>query len=250
MNKHFYTSSTILSQAPFTRTELSRIRSLLLPTPTEEFVPPPHTARNPHGEPIEAAVLIPLMNVDNRPHILFEVRSSGLRSHAGESKSTYESPPLTSSFPGGKSDPTDSSLISTALREAKEELSLSPTNVEILGSMEPEYSLGNETRVWPIIGFIHSHTPTPNLEIPISHPLNLHPSPSEVSQILCIPLSVISAPNRHTIHHFRLNVHRPYYKIQIGDLTPQNDDLEIWGLSGWFLNNLAWRLRWWDRPSD
>ncbi|EIW71234.1 hypothetical protein TREMEDRAFT_27166 [Tremella mesenterica DSM 1558] len=205
MNRNFYTSSIILSQAPFTRIELSRIRSLLLPAPTEGFVLPPHTARNPHGEPIEAAVLIPLMNVDNRPHILFEVRSSGMRSHAGEV-----------SFPGGKSDPTDSSLISTALREAEEELSLSPSNVEILGSMGPEYSLGNKT----------------------------------LSQILCIPLSTISDPNRHTIHHFRLNVHRPYYKIQIGDLTPQNDDLEIWGLSGWFLNNLAWRLRWWDRPLD
>lgn len=83
---------------PFTLNELSRISSLLAPVPTHRpgsF--PPHTAsfaldssintgsasRKSHG-PKEAAILIPLLNVDNRPCVLLEVRATKMRTHAGE----------------------------------------------------------------------------------------------------------------------------------------------------------------------
>lgn len=50
---------------------------------------------------------------------------------------------------------TDRDLIHTALREAQEELALPPSSVEILGMLDPEYSLGNRSRVWP---FVVSHS--------------------------------------------------------------------------------------------
>jgi hypothetical protein len=47
---------------------------------------------------------------------------------------------------------TDESLVHTALRETQEELALDPERVEVLGALDsPEYSLGNRSRVWPIV---------------------------------------------------------------------------------------------------
>lgn len=81
------------------------------------------------------------------------------------------------------------------------------------------------------------------------------PSPDEVAAILPFPLSALRDTSRRRIHHFRMNPSRPYYTLRAGDLvqqvqddTPIDENLEIWGLSGWFLNRLAWRLGWMDRP--
>lgn len=84
--------------AAFTPNELLRIRSLLSPVPS--YRPgsfPPHTASFSIDDaaagglkssravgPKEAAVLIPLMNIDGQPHVLLEVRASKMRTHAGE----------------------------------------------------------------------------------------------------------------------------------------------------------------------
>ena len=95
------TSQTRHLDEPFTPRELARIASLLHPVP--EYNPgsfPPHTVsftstRDPStpnaslvaSGPKEAAVLIPLVNVDGRSHVLLEVRASKMRTHAGEVRS-------------------------------------------------------------------------------------------------------------------------------------------------------------------
>lgn len=48
-------------------------------------------------------------------------------------------------------DKQDKDLVDTALRESSEELAIVPGNVEILGALPTEYSLGNKARVWPIV---------------------------------------------------------------------------------------------------
>jgi 8-oxo-dGTP pyrophosphatase MutT (NUDIX family) len=45
----------------------------------------------------------------------------------------------------------DHSIAGAALRETYEELGIPPDNVEILGMLGPEYSLGNRARVWPVV---------------------------------------------------------------------------------------------------
>ncbi|OCF32547.1 hypothetical protein I317_00314 [Kwoniella heveanensis CBS 569] len=275
---------------PFTRPILQSIRAKLIPTTPPINSLPAHTivlsddsgSSGKRRRPAESAVLIPLLNIGGEAHVLMEVRDKGMRVHAGEA-----------SFPGGKADEDDPDLIRTALREAQEELALPPDNVEILGRLKPEYSLGNRARVWPFVGFIHSN-PIPTLSestrsLRQPHPIEatseilsslptsrLIPSPTEVSAILPIPLSALQTPSRLSTHYFRLDTSKPYHKIRCEDyvVLPNKDHsspaptvsasllkdnetsstaddfrgLEVWGLSGWFLNKLAERVGWCEMP--
>ncbi|MGD8775663.1 MAG: CoA pyrophosphatase, partial [Syntrophobacterales bacterium] len=58
-----------------------------------------------------AAVLLPLLLKDDTLHILFTKRTQTVKVHKGQV-----------SFPGGVRDPNDHSLMTTALREAQEEI--------------------------------------------------------------------------------------------------------------------------------
>jgi len=68
----------------------------------------------------KAAVLVPLVDISDTPHLLFTRRSLSLSSHSGQV-----------SFPGGKQDPDDVDLVSTALRETEEELGISSSDVDV-----------------------------------------------------------------------------------------------------------------------
>jgi len=55
------------------------------------------------------------------------------------------------SFPGGKVDPTDESVLHTALRETKEELGIDADKIEILGRLGPPTRSLSGLRVWPYV---------------------------------------------------------------------------------------------------
>lgn len=71
----------------------------------------------------EAAVLLPIIELDGEFQLVLTRRSSSLRQHPGEI-----------SFPGGRADPEDQDLVQTALREASEEIALAPDAVRVFGS--------------------------------------------------------------------------------------------------------------------
>ena len=74
------------------------------------------------------AVLIPLVQVNDEWHVLFEVRSLTMRKQPGDI-----------SFPGGRIDPTDASPMEAAIRETHEELGVDPTCIQVLGTDECIY---------------------------------------------------------------------------------------------------------------
>ncbi|WP_192802886.1 NUDIX hydrolase, partial [Streptococcus agalactiae] len=71
--------------------------------------------------PTAAAVLVPVTD-RAEPGLVLTQRTEHLRNHAGQI-----------AFPGGRADPGDVDLVATALREAKEEIGLSPHAVTVVG---------------------------------------------------------------------------------------------------------------------
>ena len=104
-----------------------------------KFIP-----KRANGNLPQAAIIILLEPRDNDFDVIFTERSKKLPSHAGEV-----------SFPGGKSEDKDSSLIDTALREAQEEIGLVPENVKILGQLDTLESRWGLS-VTPFIGIIQN----------------------------------------------------------------------------------------------
>ena len=87
-------------------------------------------AKQPHSigeeEAFRSAVVIPLVQIENEWHVLFQVRAFSMRKQPGDI-----------SFPGGKIDDTDASPKAAALREVSEELGIDANKVEILGELSP-----------------------------------------------------------------------------------------------------------------
>ncbi|WP_339262613.1 CoA pyrophosphatase [Lysinibacillus sp. FSL K6-3209] len=119
-----------------------------------------------------SAVLIPLVQVDDKWHILFEVRSLTMRKQPGDI-----------SFPGGRIDATDASPLAAALRETHEELGIDPTTVQVVGPLSP-YVASSSFVTYPFVAIIDTNQIIPEynkdevekvLTVPIDWLLNYEP---------------------------------------------------------------------------
>ena len=123
-----------------------------------------------------AAVLVPLIWCDSVCQILMTKRAAHLSHHAGQI-----------SFPGGVLDAGDKGLIDTALREAYEEISLTPTSVRVMGSLQPVRSPAGFV-VQPFVGIIGGDSF-----------FELQPNPAEVDSIFTLPLAHIGQPDNFSL---------------------------------------------------
>lgn len=78
-------------------------------------------------------------------------------------------------FPGGSKDTGDADLITTALRETREEMGIDPTDVTILGELDSTIT-NSGFSIKPYVGTIPS-------------PYSFTPSKDEVAEVLEIPFS-------------------------------------------------------------
>ena len=102
--------------ARFTQGHIDTLRRIL---PSDDGRIPQHEVWTP------AAVLIPLFCIDDVVHVVLTQRTDNVRTHQGQV-----------SFPGGRWEPSDATLLETALREADEEVGLRTTDVEVLGVLD------------------------------------------------------------------------------------------------------------------
>ncbi|HEX2934725.1 MAG TPA: CoA pyrophosphatase [Bacteroidales bacterium] len=58
------------------------------------------------------------------------------------------------SFPGGRFEPEDSDLQTTALRETEEEFGIAARNIEVLGKLTPLYIPVSRMEVHPFVGYL------------------------------------------------------------------------------------------------
>jgi 8-oxo-dGTP pyrophosphatase MutT (NUDIX family) len=88
-----------------------------------------------------ASVLVVIYGKD--PQLLMTKKSEILQSHAGEI-----------SFPGGKWDKKDEDLLTTALRETKEEIDLEIKPEQIIGQLKPVRTLNSGFTITPFIAVV------------------------------------------------------------------------------------------------
>lgn len=159
---------------------------------------------------VPAAVLVPIIPAPE-PRLLLTTRTSHLRNHAGQV-----------AFPGGRIDDADDGPITAALREAEEEVGLSPASVQILGLSDP-YRTGTGYEVRPVVGVLPEH-------------LDLKLNPDEVADTFEVPLGYVLDPANHLLReaHWKGKLRRFYVIEWEGRM--------IWGATAGMLVNLAGRL--------
>lgn len=162
----------------------------------------------PNAKSKQAAVLVPIVIRQDGLQVLFTKRAEHLRHHAGQI-----------SFPGGRKDDTDSSLIHTALRECEEEIGLQSERVNPLGWLPSLHTISNYT-VFPLVGLIEETGP-------------ITANPSEVAEIFEAPLGhFLSRSGHYKAHPKRGN------RTQTVHFMPYQDKL-IWGATAAILDKLA-----------
>jgi 8-oxo-dGTP pyrophosphatase MutT (NUDIX family) len=169
----------------------------------------------------KAAVLVPLFDEQEEASLAFIRRASTLRAHSGEI-----------AFPGGGTDPSDLSVVMTALREAQEEIGLDPDRVEVLGALSPVFTSVSNYLITPVVAFL---------------PLGLGPlrlQASEVTELIVAPLRALADPAIARTERWTRGG-QPHI-VHFYDYGPYC----IWGATGRMLNALLTTLSVAETPAE
>lgn len=173
-----------------------------------------------YGKSIEAAVLIPLVEIDGEIHLILQLRASNLNAHSGEI-----------SFPGGKKEKKDRNFLETAVRETMEELGLQRESIEVICEMDTLVAPFNVI-IYPFLGIIHDYE-------------SIRINQSEVDHIFTVPLNffIDNPPSRYDIRvTLSADENFPYertvkgkdYRFREGcydSLFYDYEDYNLWGMT-------------------
>ncbi|MGH8461417.1 MAG: CoA pyrophosphatase [Stenotrophobium sp.] len=155
-----------------------------------------------------AAVLVAVMRRADGPTILLTRRADHLRSHKGQV-----------SLPGGGRDAGDVSIAANALREAHEEIGLSPEQVDVVGYLD-DYPTITRYRVTPVVGVVEGDPA-------------LRADAAEVAEIFEVPLAFVLEPaNFERKFLTRSGIKMPFFELN-------HAGHRIWGATAGMLWNLA-----------
>lgn len=165
----------------------------------------------PDGRSLRGAgVLVGITN-DLDPQIILTKRSSALKHHPGQV-----------AFPGGKIEENDADETAAALREAQEEIGLSPELVTVLGSL-PSHETVTGFQVTPVVAIV-SNGFVPN------------PDAGEVAEVFRTPLSHLLKPENYSVQSRRWRGQKRFF------FTVPYGPYYIWGATARILRALADRM--------
>lgn len=157
-----------------------------------------------------AAVLVAFV-ARPQPSLLLTRRQPHLRSHAGQV-----------AFPGGRVDAGDADVIAAALREAQEEVALSPRTVEVIGVTDP-FRTGTGYCITPVIAVIPPDLP-------------LVPEPGEVARVFEASCELLFHPDSFVSQTVEWQgAQRRYWETHV-------DGERIWGVTASLIRNIGRRL--------
>ncbi|SES64241.1 NUDIX domain-containing protein [Natronincola peptidivorans] len=176
---------------------------------------------------LKSSVLVPIIEVKNEPHILFQVRSYDMKTQPGEI-----------CFPGGKVEKNET-LQQSAIRETVEELNVSQDHIEVIGKLDPIVTTFNMI-IYPFCGVLH------NLDLQ-----TIHFNEKEVDSLFTVPIKDLLS-QKPLVHKLKIDTipdeSFPFHLIQNGDSYRWrvNDyyvyfyiykDYVIWGITAKILKN-------------
>jgi len=183
--------------------QIEKLRRALHKTDPDDR--PPHDAVTR-----AAAVLVPIVQRDGELHLVFIRRSDSVESHRGQV-----------AFPGGRVDPTDTTLLHTALREAHEEVGIEPHLVDVLGGFPTMSTVSSGMRVAPFVGVL-------------SRPVDYRIQEIEVAEVFEVPLSALADARYRGQYEWRRDKDRPSSNFPAIFYSGQT----IWGLTLRITENL------------
>lgn len=165
----------------------------------------------PAGSRRNAAVLLLFDTRDEGLPLLFMERTAHLRHHAGQI-----------AFPGGGTEAADTSVASTALREAGEEAGIPAEAVEVIGLLPPFLTAMSENWLTPVVG-LHDEE------------IELRPDPFEVARLFRLDLrALMHAPHSvRTLTHEGRSRRVHFYELE-GNV--------VWGVTAAIISELISRI--------
>lgn len=165
----------------------------------------------PVGRNLRAAGVLVAITDGPEPHVILTKRSSALKHHPGQV-----------SFPGGKVEDSDTDERQAALREAHEEIGLSPDLVTVLGALPPHETVTG-FRVTPVVSIV-SETFLPK------------PDASEVAEVFSTPLAHLMRRQNYSVQSRRWRGQKRFF------FTVPWGPYYIWGATARILRALADRM--------
>ena len=167
-------------------------------------------------EPAHASVLVALIERAEGLTLLLTQRTDHLNDHPGQV-----------SFAGGRVEESDADAAATALREAREEIGLDASYVDVLGAM-PTYTTGTGFIVTPIVALVR-----PGFTVAAD--------PFEVAEVFEVPLDFLMNPAHHRRHAVEVEGARREFLSMPFDGTDASGlprRYFIWGATAAMIRNL------------
>lgn len=159
-----------------------------------------------------SSILVPMWPDEaGRVKTLLTLRPAHMGSHAGQI-----------SFPGGRVEKDDATLLDTALREAREEVGIDPGAVEVLARLDDHWSI-HHFIVTPYVGWLGSE--------PV-----FHPEPSEIERLIVADVEDLMFGSHHRVQR----VARFGVEWDAHEFLWQGD--RIWGMTALVLRQMFLRI--------
>jgi len=172
----------------------------------------PDLANEPSSNSLEIRGKFARASIPRLASVLLTKRTNHVEHHKGQI-----------AFPGGTLDEADSSLEHTALREAEEEIGLRAADIELIDELPDVLTLATHFRVRPFVAMVRGQPA-------------FAPNPSEIDEILFVPISHLLDPARSEMEWFERNGVK--YKLK----TYHFGEHRIWGATARMLESFLARL--------